>query len=72
MPACTPPHLFCLAMTEFFLPFSHFHRGIFPTMSEFFPIPTPSAGKIPSLLMEGIPAYLMKKKPLWVAVKIFL
>jgi hypothetical protein len=28
-------------------------------------------GKIPSLLMEGIPAYLMQKK-LWVAVKIFL
>jgi hypothetical protein len=40
---------------------SHFQGGILPTMSEFFPLPILYAGKIPSLLTEGFPAYLMQR-----------
>ncbi len=48
---------------------SHFQGGIFPTMSEFFPpcrnfsqFPSYMLGKIPSLLMEGIPGLSDAKK----------
>ncbi len=85
MPSCTPPCLFFRPCRNFsnyvgiFPTMSHFQGGIFPTMSEFFPqcrnfsqFPSYMLGKIPSLLMEGIPDVSDAKKTLWVAVKIFL
>jgi hypothetical protein len=51
---------------------SHFQGGIFPSMSEFFPIPILYAGKKPLLVDGRDPGQSHAKKTLWVAVKIFL
>jgi hypothetical protein len=56
----------------FFCPFSHFHWGSFPTMSEFFPMATLSARKNPLLVDGKDPSLSQAKKSLCVAVKIFL
>jgi hypothetical protein len=80
MPSCTPPCLLFRPCRNFsvyvgiFPTMFHFQGGIFPTMSEFFPIPIlySMPGKIPSLLMEGLPGLSDAKITLWVAVKIFL
>ncbi len=50
--------------------FSH-HVGIFPTMSEFFPIPILYAGKNPLLVDARDPRSIWCKQTLWVAVTIF-
>jgi hypothetical protein len=49
-------------MSEYILPFSYFHGGIFPTMSEFFLFPTLSAGKNPLLVDGSDPALPHAKK----------
>ncbi len=51
---------------------SHFQGGIFPIMSEFFPIPILYAEKNPLLVDARDPRSIWCKKTLWVAVKIFL
>ena len=74
MPSCTPPCLLfrpCRNLSDyggFFPTMSHLQGGIFPTMLEFFPqcrnfsqFPSYMPRKIPSLLMEWIPVYLMQK-----------
>jgi hypothetical protein len=61
---------------NFYRPLSHSHRGISPTMPEFFRPFFPSTlykpGKLPSLLTEGIPAYLMERNAVDVSKTILL
>ncbi len=78
MPSCTPPCLLFRPCRNFsvyvgiFLTRFHFQGGIFPTMSEFLPIPILYARKNLLLVDGRAPRSIWCKKSLWVAVKICL